>query len=54
MDLCIVRYGDDGVLQMSPDFSSGKMPYKIDVKTGERKDDMENATVCLESATLQF
>ena len=36
VDLCIVRYGDDGVLQMSPDFSSGKMPYKIDVKTGEK------------------
>ena len=35
MDLCIIRYGDDGVLQMSPDFSSGKMPYKIDVKTGK-------------------
>ena len=34
VDLCIIRYGDDGVLQMSPDFSSGKMPYKIDVKTG--------------------
>ena len=34
VDLCIVRYGDDGVLQMSPDFSTGKMPYKIDVKTG--------------------
>ena len=54
VDLCIIRYGDDGVLQMSPDFSSGKMPYKIDVKTGERKDDMENANTYIESATLQF
>ncbi len=31
VDLCVIRYGDDGVMQLSPDFSSGKKPYRIEV-----------------------
>jgi hypothetical protein len=37
VDLCVIRYGDDGVLQVSPDFSNGKRPYRIEVKHKSKK-----------------
>ncbi len=32
LDLCVIKYGSNGVLEVSPDFTSGKQPYKVEVR----------------------
>lgn len=29
--VCVVKYGTNGVLEISPDFSHGRKPYRIEV-----------------------
>ena len=31
--VCVVKYGTNGVLEISPDFSHGRKPYRIEVST---------------------
>lgn len=31
LDLCIIKYGSNGVLEVTPDFTHGKRPYRIEV-----------------------
>ncbi len=32
LDLCVIKYGSNGVLEVSPDFTSGKQPYRVEVR----------------------
>lgn len=31
LDLCVIKYGANGVLELSPDFTHAKKPYRIEV-----------------------
>ena len=45
LDLCVLKYGANGVLEVSPDFTNNRKPYTIELE--HKKETFEASSVSL-------